>query len=70
MLRTERKEAVVICGGSGAGKTESTRLLVEFLAAFNMLLKPWISLEYLDFLVHCRQQETPKSRAPDLRIKL
>lgn len=35
MLRTEHKQAVVISGESGAGKTESTRLLVEFFAAIN-----------------------------------
>lgn len=35
MLRTEHKQAIIISGESGAGKTESTRLLVEFLAAVN-----------------------------------
>ncbi|XP_020611353.1 unconventional myosin-XV-like isoform X2 [Orbicella faveolata] len=33
MLRTEHKQAIIISGESGAGKTESNRLLVEFLAA-------------------------------------
>lgn len=35
MLRTENKQAIIISGETGAGKTESTRLLVEFLAAVN-----------------------------------
>lgn len=35
MLRTEHKQAIIISGETGAGKTESTRLLVEFLAAVN-----------------------------------
>ncbi|XP_078347643.1 unconventional myosin-XV-like isoform X3 [Oculina patagonica] len=35
MLRTENKQAIIISGETGAGKTESSRLLVEFLAAVN-----------------------------------
>ena len=31
MLRTEQKQAIVISGESGAGKTECSRLLIEFL---------------------------------------
>lgn len=33
LLRTDHKQAIVISGESGAGKTESARLLIEFLAA-------------------------------------
>ena len=31
MLRTEQKQAIIISGESGAGKTECSRLLIEFL---------------------------------------
>ena len=30
MLRTEEKQAIVISGESGAGKTECSRLLIDF----------------------------------------
>ena len=60
MLRTEHKQAIIISGESGAGKTESTRLLVEFLAAVNQtngnLVTKQVTNLYLKDNVKCSKE--------------
>ena len=53
MLRTEHKQAILISGESGAGKTESTRLLVEFLAADNQGDGNLITKQVCMHLLYC-----------------
>ena len=53
MLRTEHKQAIIISGESGAGKTESARLLVEFLAAVSKTDRSLVTKQVIYVLYGC-----------------